>query len=62
MSIKNIYIDSNACICCDLCVDLCPSLFTSQECVPIPTQEDVTYKQCAFDAVDFCPTAAITIK
>lgn len=58
---KKLVIDSNECIGCGLCVELCPDLFSLGEFVPVPTEDDVTYESCAKDAVDFCPVSAILI-
>lgn len=59
---KKIFIDDSECIGCNLCVDLCPSIFKSTEFTPIPTEEDITGNKCAEDSVDFCPVKAIYIK
>lgn len=58
---KKLVIDVEECIGCDLCVELCPDLFTKTEFVPKPTERDVTNIQCAKDAVDFCPVNVISI-
>jgi len=58
---KKLVISKDECLGCDLCVELCPDLFTKTDFVPIPTESDVTNIQCAKDAVAFCPTNAIYI-
>ena len=58
---KTLVINSNECIGCNLCVELCPDLFSLGDFAPIPTENDVTYEPCAADSVDFCPVSAIDI-
>ena len=58
---EKIIINDTECIGCNLCVELCPGLFTESDFTPIPTLEDVTGIRCAQDAVDFCPVDAIKI-
>ena len=58
----HIIINPDECICCNLCVDLCPDLFESTDCVPNVKDVDVSNNDCANDSVDFCPTKAISIK
>jgi len=58
---RKLYIDANECIGCNLCVELCPSLFVETDFVPAPLPVDVTDIRCAEDSVDFCPVDAISI-
>ncbi len=58
---KRLVIDGPLCIGCDLCVELCPDLFTKTDFVPKVTDKDVTDNQCAKDAVGFCPVNVISI-
>ena len=59
---EKLIIDIIECIGCDLCIELCPDLFTVGKLVPTPTENDVTGNQCAKDSVAFCPTNAISIE
>ena len=59
---KKLIIDEDECIGCDMCWELCPDLFTNTGFVPVPTEQDVSDEQCAYDSVDFCPVEAISIK
>lgn len=58
---SKLVINANECIGCNLCVELCPDLFTESDFVPKVSEKDVSNIQCAKDAVDFCPTNAISI-
>jgi ferredoxin len=59
---KYLHVNINACIGCDLCVDLCPDLFKTTGFAPEPVDKDISNNRCAYDAVDFCPVDAITIE
>lgn len=60
---KNLFIDEQECIGCDLCVELCPDLFISNgDLVPRCNNMDVSSSRCARDALAFCPVDAIYIK
>ena len=58
---KKLKIDEQFCIGCNVCVDLCPMLFTSTELVPEVANVDVTGVECAEAAVAICPQEVITI-
>jgi ferredoxin len=58
---EKLLINESECIGCDLCVELCPDLFSVGKFVPNIIDKDVTNIQCAKDVVGFCPTNAISI-
>ena len=57
---KKLKIDEQFCIGCNVCVDLCPKLFTSTDMVPIVVDVDVTDNECATSAIEICPEEAIS--
>ena len=58
---KKLKIDEQFCIGCNVCVDLCPMLFTPTDMVPEVVDVDVSNNECAFAAVNICPVDVITI-
>lgn len=58
---KKIVLDSNECIGCDLCVDICPKMFTSTSFLPKVNKIDASSVSCIDDAVEICPAGALSI-
>ena len=58
---KKLKIDEQFCIGCNVCVDLCPTLFTSTDLVPEVADLDVSTDECAEASVDICPVSVIKI-
>ena len=62
----NAFVDSDACIACELCVEICPSVFqmsedgdTAEVVVDVVAADD---ESDAEEAMDSCPTEAITLE
>lgn len=55
-------VDPELCISCGVCIETCPDLFDwDEEDKAVATQEDVPddLEECAYEAVEGCPTEAI---
>ena len=60
------FVDPDACIACELCVEICPSVFhmsedgdTAEAIVDVVPADD---EDTAEEAMDSCPTEAITLE
>ena len=58
---KKLKIEEQFCIGCNVCVDLCPTLFVSTDLVPDVTDVDVSGNECAEASVNICPVNVIKI-
>ncbi len=56
-----IVIDENECIGCETCVELCPDVFEMNEDIEKATVKDpASTADCVDEAIDSCPTEAIS--
>ncbi len=56
-----ILIDENECIGCETCVEMCPEVFAMDEGIEKATVKDPeSTADCVEEAIDSCPTEAIT--
>ena len=61
---KKIYVDKDKCIGCGACVALCPDVFELKDGKAQVKKKEVKERgeKCAKNAVDSCPTQAISVK